>query len=193
MTPMPWQPRRFEDFRVGRLLLATFLICVVNHAASQTPPVPFVEFPVDVSAPSASIDEMFRIRERRPYHFDLRVEYVNQEDMPRVRALIGDGARFADGRYAVPGTTVSIHLVIEEIVSTSSNQVLYDKVIDTQGMYVHGFKKPGGYYQRAIASVMLTPGLYRVRASTVKPVPEFAGTTTRICIDYDPRFVPTSK
>lgn len=171
-------------------LLLALVVWTTGVAVGQTIPVPPVEFPFDASSASSSVDATVRIVGKTSYYFDLQFHYSGQEDMPKVRELVGGGARFADGRYAEPGIIVPVHLEVIEILGGDKARTVYDKTNDTQGRHAHNLD---GSYARVIAGIVLTPGLYRVRASTTQETPALSGTSTRFAITYDARFPLTKE
>jgi hypothetical protein len=177
---------------VWALLLAAG-VSTVGLACAQNVPTPPILLPFDVAAAADPVDQLVRIAEKRSYHVDLNIYYSNQDDMPNVRRLAGDGTRYADGRYAEPGTIVPIHLRIVVEGDRQNDQVLYDKTVATQGHYSHGFlRSDGGYYARTIGGIVLAPGLYRVSAKVTESIPALAGIKTYLSITYDARFPPIS-
>ena len=172
--------------RLFSLLLA-LVVWATGVVVGQTIPVPPVEFPFDASSASSSIDATVRIVSRRSYYFDLQFHYSGQNDMPKVRELVGGGARFADGRYAEPGIIVPVHLEVVEILGGDRTRTVYDKTNETQGRYAHNLD---GSYARVIAGIILTPGLYKVRASTTQETSVLSGINARFAITYDARFPP---
>jgi hypothetical protein len=184
------QLKTIVTFQRTRILIFAFFLWMPSQVGAQAPPVPPVAFTFDVSRAGSSIDTDFKADKRRLYHFDIRFDYVDQQDLRRVLKLVGDGSRFPDGRYGTPGIIVPIHLKVFEIEGARS-RIIYDDTIATQGHYRHRFGPTIGHYDRTIANVVLNPGRYKVQATTIKQVPEFLGMTTRFSIGYDPRFIPS--
>ena len=172
--------------RIGCLLLA-FFIWPLSNVSAQPIQIPPVAFAFDISRVNNSVAKDFSIVERRSYHFDIRFDYVDQQDLRRVLKLVGDGSRFPDGRYGTPGIPVAIHLKVTEVIEGAPPRIIYDDTIATQGHYRHRFGPTIGHYDRTIANVVLNPGRYEVRATTVADLPEFRGTTTHLSIGYDAR------
>ena len=161
-------------------------------ASAQTNSFPPVEFPFDLSAPS-TVEATISIREKRPYHFDLNFSYANASEQSKVRKLAGGSARLADGKFAEPGATVPIHLRILAATAGSAPKVVYEADVETQGHYSNVSRSVAGgdyYYARAISSVTLEPGSYRVQARSQTAHPEFSGIRTDFSVTYDPRFIP---
>jgi hypothetical protein len=167
-------------------LLFTLFAWISGAAVGQTSPVPPVEFPFDVSSAASAIDETIRIVDKRVYFFDLDFHFTGKEDRPKVRQLVGDAARFADGRYAEPGIVAPIHLEVVEILGGVGTRTVYDDTKETEGHYAHDAVS----YARTITRIVLAPGLYRVRATTTKNIPALSEATIRFSITYDARFRP---
>jgi hypothetical protein len=177
--------------RISILIFASFLWMPIQVGA-QAPPVPPVAFAFDVSRAGSSIDTDFKADRRRLYHFDLQFEYVDQQDLWRVRKLVGDGPA-RDGRYPTPGIIVPVHLEVYEVIEGVRPRIIFDHTIETQGHYRHRIGTTIGHYDRTITNVVLNPGRYKVRATTIKDVPKFLDATTRFSISYDPRFIPSKE
>lgn len=160
-------------------------------SAGLLPPVPPVKYPFDASRAGSALDEEFRVVEYRAYYFDLRFEFVGEDDLDRVAKLVGRGATYSDGRYATPGVIVPVQLKIVRIGVKSDTGVLFDKTVESQGIYSVGYtgQKLNGDFRRRVATVQLKPGLYRFQAMTLKDVPEFIGTPSHFAISFNPKIV----
>jgi hypothetical protein len=169
-------------------ILFALLLSIAWSASAQSIPVPPIFMSIDLADATSSVEERVRITERRSYSVDLNIFYSSQDDMPNIRKIAGDGARYPDGRYSDPGTTVRMHLRIVAEDGDARGKVLFDKTIATEGHYSHGFVQAGGgYYARRIGGAVLAPGIYRVSAATVESVPVLSRIKTNVSVTYDPR------
>lgn len=99
--------------------------------------------------------------------------------------LIGTGTRDRDGSYAEPGISVPIKITITKIYPEKKTKIIYDKTINSEGRYAHGFvNKFDGYYEREITTIFLEPGTYKVEAKTIKNIQEFSGIKTHLLITW---------
>lgn len=158
-------------------------------------PTPFMSFPFDVSRVGSSLDKEFRIIEYRGYNFELRFEFAGNDDLYRVAKLVGTGATYPDGRYETPGVVVPVHLKIFRIDDSENLELLFDQIVDSQGMYGSGSagKKFHGDFRRKVALIRLKPGRYRFQAITLKDIPEFAGTPSHFAIGSHPKSLPITE
>jgi hypothetical protein len=144
--------------------------------------------PLDVVTGGSTAEIAIYVREKHPYHLDLNFYYAGPQDLPKVRQLAGDAARFPDGRYSEPGTPVTLRVTVDDEGGSTASPVHYDKTMTTQGHYLHGFASGGGgHFARSIGAVVLGPGRYRVRAEVIAGAPELRSVDTRLSVTYDAR------
>lgn len=136
-------------------------------------PTPPVSFPFDASKASTTVDATIRIVEEKYYLLDLVFRGASSADMRALRELAGDAERRS-------GIVVPVHVV----VTNEWQQVLFDRTIDTRGMYASSTLR----VLRRIGVVGLRPGLYRIRASTTEDIPELSGANIELSVTYDARF-----
>jgi hypothetical protein len=157
---------------------------------SQSVLTPPIEIPFAAGTRPADLDQTIRITEKRSYSFDLNIYYFNRDEMPAVAAMAGSGARYPDGRYAEPGIMIPIHLRVV-LAGNSTGDILFDKIVETQGIYSHGFTRTeAAYYGRVIAGLVLPPGLYRISVNAPDGIPEPLVKRVRFAVTYDARFLP---
>lgn len=176
--------------RVARIVCVFLaLLCLSAQGASRIPP---LKIPFDASRAGLVLDEEFQVAQHRNYYFDLSFGYSGSEDLYRVAKLAGTGARHPDGSYESPGVIIPIHLKITAENDGSHSKILFDKTVDSQGIYAHGFgwKKFHGDYNRRVATVELRPGRYRLQATTVRDVTEFSGTPIHFGITFHSNALP---
>lgn len=176
------------------LLLITLFAWTNGAAIGQTSPIPPIEFPFDVSALNA-IERTILVEAKRPYHFNLNISYADLDEQQKLSKLVGSGAHSSDGKFDEPGIAIPVHLQVFAVANGSAPRSLYDNIVDTHGHYINGSRKVGGgdyYYARAIASIMLVPGVYKVQARTMAAIPEFTGLRTSFSVTYDSRFSPAN-
>lgn len=168
------------------------LLWIPGVVSAEADPVPYVEFPFDVSQGASSLNEKFRTKEDRVYSFDLRFEYVNPAEQDRLDTLVGDGSRYPDGRYGKPGIIIPIHLKIISVTTIPNSDPVFEKTVETRGIWSHGigWKVDAGDYRRRVAEVRLPPGSYRVQVSTLQDISSFVGVRTHFGIGYDARATP---
>ena len=180
-------------------LIAAFLMLFTwlpKASFAESPPVPVVKFPFDVSRQDSTVNQEFRIRDYRSYYFAILFDYFGSADKHRVFALVGEGGRLPYGRYDIPGVIVPVHIKIIGLETRENPETVYDGVVETEGIYANSFerKQTDGHYKREIIVINLKPGIYRVEASTTKDSPEFAGTPSHLLIEYHSKlkFIPTA-
>jgi hypothetical protein len=203
-----WQSGRWS--RIGNVGLTLFRLCAVaaglgavwtaivlqaSDGYTQSLPKPYVRFPFEISSPNNGLDARFRIVEERTYYFDLEFDYSNQAEKVSLSKLVGSGARYPDGRYGVPGVTVSIRLLLRESGRTATDAPLLDALVDTQGIVatVSSMTPGAGYFRRLITSRRLSAGEYDLHASAPEPSKEFSGMPIALSITFDSRVAPANR
>lgn len=180
---------------VTLVLTAAFLMLfpwIPKASFAESPPVPVVKFPFDVSKRNSTVNQEFRIRDERSYVFGIRFDYFGPADERRVFALVGDGSS------KDPGIDIPIHIKILKLETRNlPEELIYENTILTQKCYAHGFERneTDGNFDREIITIDLKPGIYRVEAKTIKDSPDFSSTSTYLHIEYYAklRFVPNNK
>jgi hypothetical protein len=178
-----------------RVLSAIFALALMPwlaqtvFAASLPSPVTKTDFDVTRKGNVAAID--FRIKQPRSYVFALQFTYAGSDDEDRVMDLVGGW------KLQNPGIDIPIQLKLVRLEKGSSvSTPIFDDAIVTSKSYAHGFSdvRFNGKYSRAILTINLGPGLYRVEARTLGDNPAFAGTPAYLLIDYYAKlqFVPNS-
>jgi hypothetical protein len=177
------------------VLTAAFLMLfpwIPKASFAESPPVPVVQFPFDVSRQDNTVNQEFRIRDFRSYYFAIRFNYFGEADLYRVITLVGDGSK----KY--PGISIPIHMkIVKQDSGNSPPKLIYENTVLTEHCFAHGFerKQTDGNFLRQILAIDLKPGIYRVEASTIKDSPEFSGTPTYLQIEFhsELRFIPNCK
>ena len=173
------------------MVTATFFMAplwIPKATFAESPPVPRVKFPFDVSKRDSTVNQEIRIREYRSYYVAIQFDYFGVSDQKRVMALVGDGGVRPDGGYANPGVIVPVHIKIIRLETGKDSETVYDDIIETQGIYSIG----SGDFTRDIIIIDLKPGIYRVEANTIKDSPEFKGTPSHLLIEhhFQLKFIP---
>jgi hypothetical protein len=147
-------------------------------------PIPPLSVPFDASKASTAVDVTIRIGKERYYEFDFVFRGDRAADMPAINKLAGEtylGEAFLDERYRRPDLGIVVPIRI--VVTNDAQQVLYDRTIDTRGHYAFGSLK----VLRKIGGLRLGPGVYHVRASTLKDIPELSVAKIEFSVSYDAR------
>jgi hypothetical protein len=164
------------------VMAALIVVCASADVLAKMPPTPIYRFLFDASRRDSRINEEVRIPEFRTYTFGLEFDYTNELDLYRVASLVGDGP---GGR---PGVPIPIHLQILQSDGITTH-IVSDSDIDTAHRYRQGFsqKKYAGSFSRAVITINLKPGVYRIEANTLKATSDFSSTVSYFIVDYDPR------
>ncbi|MCX5864587.1 MAG: DUF5625 family protein [Deltaproteobacteria bacterium] len=180
--------------KLKMVIMAFFMLLFWNPKTifAQSPPVPAVHFPFDVSRSDTTLNQEFQIRDARSYVFAIKFNYFGHADLYRVLALVGDGS----AQYL--GLRIPIHLKILKLDAGSlPPELIYEDTMSTKEHYAHGFERDqkNGSYDREIVTIDLQPGIYRVVANTIKDSQEFSGTPSQLLIEFHPniKFLPKSK
>lgn len=170
------------------VLVVAILVGMPPVTSAQQYPSPPADFPFAVSEPGSTVNGTVTIRESRLYYVELKFNYATEAERLRLKELLGDSSRYPDGRRAAPGVTIPLRVLISR--RGAEGKPAYDQQIDTQGTHAHRSAYPG-YYARLVSAIVLAPGLYDLRVSTVQATPAIAGAHVGLRVTYDPRLAPT--
>jgi hypothetical protein len=190
MKSVTANPSEHEGRRRSLVVLLALLLCTPALALAQVYPVPYVQFPFDITREGSSLERKFKVVEDRIYQFDLRFEFADRAEQDRVTEAVGNGP--PDRRYGISGTIVAIRFKIISEANNAGPQPVFEGIVDTEGMHSMRLARQvgAGAFMRTIANVRLSPGLYRFQANTIRDTPSFSGITTQFAIGYDARVRP---
>ena len=151
----------------------------------QSYPVPYTEFPFDVSRDNTRLDVRFRVKEDRVYDFNLKLLFDSEARRQQLFSLLGEPWRNPDGTFYRPGLTIPLHLTVSALGGDGVRTVV-DRTVDTQGHAGMG----ADHYVRAIVDLRLPPGLYQLKANTTENIPSLSRTRSFLEIAYNPKVTP---
>jgi hypothetical protein len=145
-------------------------------------PVPPVNFVLDAAKP-ATMQATIKVVDDRFYEFDLAFHATRLDQLENIRKLAGD-AYLGPGIETRPPRNPGVVIPLHVVVTTEAQHVIYDRTRDTLGTY----KGSRMRVHRKVGGLQLAPGLYHVRVSTLKDIPELADVAVEFSVSWDARF-----
>ncbi|MEZ7911240.1 MAG: DUF5625 family protein [Propionivibrio sp.] len=162
-------------------IVATAFFPILVSCSITTSPtgVPFL-----AQKAGSRIEIEYRVTDHRFYSFNLLFLYRKEDslDRERVRKLVGDSQRNANGELIDPGVSVAVRLKIIEIDGPNP-AVLYEAVNSELVSDGHGV----GFYSKQIVSVPIKIGRYRIVVENLKDNPELDGVEVIFTIGTNPK------
>ena len=163
------------------VLLIFFIGCT-----SSVPEEPWIsiELPFAVYQAGATVSADLRISEKNRnketdhYPFDLKFMFKegDEADRARVQKLAGGGGTI-NGWPAEPGIAIPLKITIH-VIDTSGEKPFLEKEILTKAIWSEEIDS----FCRKIDFIHLPPGYYHITVTSLKDIPELAGTEVKLYI-----------
>jgi hypothetical protein len=168
------EPMRRIAFQLLRLSVFSILLIKLTGCGLLNPTMP-VKVPIDFSKTGSVTEAEFWIPEADALEVNIEFYYQGgSKGRDRLIEIVGDDR--------IPGITVSIKAKILKKLDTGGYELFRDKTYMSTNKDLGGFTNE--YVDRSIDHTKISPGHYRLRVETIKPLPELAGTPVKLCIRY---------
>ena len=180
----------FNSSKPGSMLAAfvrwrlwvTVLLLSAAVAQARLPSNPLYRFSFDVSRANSEVNEQITIPEPYAYVIAIQFDYAGENDLLKVRKLVGIGIGSQTG---VPGVPVTVSLRLVKLNDIKS-QTIFEGIETTTGTSRGGGfsqREVTGYFERDIKIFKLEPGKYHIIAKIIDDHPQFNGAATYLVIN----------